>query len=326
MPRGYIVELAKIKKLWIPHNKRIICISDIHGQLDVFKNLLDKVEFSDSDILILLGDLCAGRYDNSQSQETIKFIITLCQSPNVYAVRGNWDFVERLPADFDDAIKDRVKEWFDSLPHIIETQEFIFVHGGISSNNLNEQEALRCMRELSDDVVFEKYVVVGHTPTLNYSQKILSCNPIINRERRIISIDGGLDTWGCGQLNALIIHNGIFSYQSADNLPFIYAKKAQKASGGNLSIVWVKDKEVELIKAGREFSICKHVKTGRIIELANISINTDENGSLWCSLDTDYYLPVDVGDRITVLHTFEDRIYAKKDGIIGYYKMSERKE
>jgi predicted phosphodiesterase len=318
------MELAKIMQLTIPQSKRIICISDIHGQLDVFKRLLDKVEFCDNDILILVGDLCAGRCDNSQSRQTLEFAMTLCERSNVYAVRGNWDLVGRLPDDIGETVKAQAAEWFNSLPHIIETQEFIFVHAGLSSNNLNEQEAQRCMRESADDVVFEKYVVVGHTPTLNYSRKILSCNPVFNMERRIISIDGGLDTWGCGQLNALIIHNSTFSYQSADNLPVYHSEKAQSTSGGELSIVWVKDKEVELIEAGEEFSIYKHSKSGKIIELANISINTDENGGLWCALDTDYYLPIDVGDKITVLHTFKDRIYAKKDGIIGYYKMNEK--
>jgi len=71
----------------------------------------------------------------------------------------------------------------------------------------------------------------------------------------------------------LIIQNGKFSYLSANNLPTIYAEKAQPAKGGELSIVWVKDKEIELIEAGEEFSICRHVKTGKIIELSNLSIN-----------------------------------------------------
>jgi hypothetical protein len=246
----------------------------------------------------------------------------LCERTNVYAVRGNWDFAERLPADCDETVKAQAAEWFDSMPHIIETQEFIFIHAGLSSNNLNEQEAKKCMRELPEDVVYEKYIIVGHCPTLNYSRRLLSCNPVINKERRIISIDGGLDTWGCGQLNAFIVQNGAFSYQSADSLPVIHAEKAQPESGGQLSIVWVKDKEVELVEAGEEFSIYRHIKSGKIIELSNLSVNKDENGGLWCSLDTDYYLPVDAGDTIAVLHKFSDRIYAKKDGIIGYYKIN----
>ena len=321
---------AKIMQLTIPENKRIICISDVHGQLDIFKRLLGKVKFCDDDILILLGDICLGRHDNSQISHTLEFVMTLCKRPNVYALRGSWECAERLPKNCDDAIKKLAATWFDSLPHIIETPSFVFVHAGISSNNLSEQDAHSCMLHLPDDVVFEKIVVAGHCPTLNHSKKILSCNPIINMERRVILIDGGLDTWGVGQLNALFIENGVFSYQSADSLPVMVAPTAQKASGSDLSIVWVGGGEVELVKAGDEFSLYKHLRSGKIIELANMSVDVMENDAqggekssyLRCSLGTDYHLPVAAGDEITVLHRFSDRIYAKKDGVIGFYRTS----
>jgi len=33
---------AKVKRITIPKGKRIVCISDIHGYLDLFKQLLIK--------------------------------------------------------------------------------------------------------------------------------------------------------------------------------------------------------------------------------------------------------------------------------------------
>jgi len=311
--------LAKVMQLTIPPGKRVICISDIHGQLDIFIQLLEKVKFCDDDILILIGDTCVGRHDNCQINKTLEYMMQLCNRTNVHAVRGNWDNAKRLPTNVDEIIKTRVTEWFESLPHIIEAQEYIFVHAGLSSNNLNEQDAGQCMLNMANDIVFEKYVVAGHCPTLNHSHKILSCNPIINTERRYILIDGALDTWGVGQLNAFIIHNGTFSHQHADNLPVVQARTAQQSSGG-FSIVWTGGGEVELLKVGAEFSIYKHIQSGKIIELANNSVDIMENGTLRCSLGTDHYLPIDIGDEITVLHKFTDRVYAKKDGNIGYYK------
>ncbi|HEY8348436.1 MAG TPA: metallophosphoesterase [Clostridia bacterium] len=57
---------ARLEQVSIPENKRIICISDVHGKTDLLRKLLDKVKFSDQDILILVGDLCVGRHDKSQ--------------------------------------------------------------------------------------------------------------------------------------------------------------------------------------------------------------------------------------------------------------------
>ena len=35
-----------------------------------------------------------------------------------------------------------------------------------------------------------KYVVVGHWPVVNYSDKAPSNNPVIDKEKKIIAIDG----------------------------------------------------------------------------------------------------------------------------------------
>ena len=46
--------MEKIKELSIPNDVRVIIISDIHGELDLFKELLHKVNFKDEDYLILM--------------------------------------------------------------------------------------------------------------------------------------------------------------------------------------------------------------------------------------------------------------------------------
>ncbi|MDT3495624.1 metallophosphoesterase, partial [Bacillus toyonensis] len=50
--------MEKIKKLSIPNNARVIIISDIHGELNLLKELLHKVNFKNEDYLIINGDLC----------------------------------------------------------------------------------------------------------------------------------------------------------------------------------------------------------------------------------------------------------------------------
>ncbi|MDR2898886.1 MAG: hypothetical protein LBU94_01070 [Clostridiales bacterium] len=49
---------------------------------------------------------------------------------------------------------------------------------------------------------------------------------------------------------------------------------------------------------------------------------TDENGNT-CIINfaTDYYLPVNAGEELKVVHKFSDRNFAKKDGISGWVRL-----
>ncbi|PIE93785.1 serine/threonine protein phosphatase [Bacillus fungorum] len=83
--------MEKIKKLSIPNDVRVIIISDIHGELDLFKELLHKVNFKDEDYLIINGDLCEkGR----NSIGAVNYVMDLVVSkPNVYVIEGNCEVV-----------------------------------------------------------------------------------------------------------------------------------------------------------------------------------------------------------------------------------------
>jgi protein phosphatase len=304
---------AKVTKLKIPKEKRIVCISDIHGYLDLLILLIDKIKFSCDDVLIMLGDFYT---KGPQSCETLKYVINLCQKNNVYAIRGNSDWIS-------DDIKDTEKEWIENLPHIIETSDYIFVHGGLSSNDLSKQECKTCMKNdafMEKELAFDRYVVTGHWPTINYCHKIPCHNPIIDKEKKIISIDGGTIK-GNGQLNAFIIHNNEFSFEYVDSLPVFHVEKNQPENGGTLNITW-NDRFIELIEKGDEFSVCKHIKTKQPICIPNISIWSDDKGNL-CAVNfsTDYYLPVNVGDVIYVEERFSNKMFAKKDGVMGWVNL-----
>ena len=51
------MELAKVQKLELPAGRRVLAVSDIHGNLDFFQALLRQVGFCRNDILIILGDV-----------------------------------------------------------------------------------------------------------------------------------------------------------------------------------------------------------------------------------------------------------------------------
>lgn len=83
--------MDKIKELSIPTNARILVISDIHGELDLFKELLDKANFSNDDYLIVNGDLCE---KGSNSMGVVSHIMGLATAnPKVHVTEGNCDTI-----------------------------------------------------------------------------------------------------------------------------------------------------------------------------------------------------------------------------------------
>ena len=61
--------------------RRIIAISDIHGNLPFLQNLLRKIRFTKEDILILLGDMLEKGPDNLA---LASYIMDLCNTHTVY--------------------------------------------------------------------------------------------------------------------------------------------------------------------------------------------------------------------------------------------------
>jgi protein phosphatase len=161
--------MNKIQELTIPNNARVIVISDIHGELELFKELLEKVGFCSEDYLIINGDLCE---KGSNSKGVVSYIMELCSNNStVHVIEGNCDaLVEKLLEEspqllkylsarrhsllnewleqvghyVDEQIKiQEVKEiltnhfekeikWLTELPTAIETDEYIFVHAGLA--------------------------------------------------------------------------------------------------------------------------------------------------------------------------------------------------
>jgi protein phosphatase len=92
-----------VKRLTIPENKRLIFVSDIHGDLETFKKGLEKIKFSDDDYLFIIGDIHE-KGDASYNLKTLRYVIELSKLPNVYPMSGNCDEVFRfiLPEDAKD--------------------------------------------------------------------------------------------------------------------------------------------------------------------------------------------------------------------------------
>lgn len=165
----------KIEHIKLDKNRRILCISDIHGGLDLFKNLLKKVNFNNNDYLFIIGDIIE---KGPNSLETLQYIIELSKQDNVFVLIGNNDFalinilnnekIDKYPNylekcnsiyhDFEKYFNIKIKTKDDiliinelirttfkneinfimNLPTIIETDNLLFAHASITDyNNIN---------------------------------------------------------------------------------------------------------------------------------------------------------------------------------------------
>lgn len=165
------------------------CISDIHGNYDLFCRLLDKIKFCDKDKLYVLGDII------DKGQDSIRLAKLLFSIPNVCCIAGNheYDFLkyyralmkqtedydwvlEKLRGYFTDGylLDWKTVDQFDLLPFYVETDAFIGVHAGIPVQDGNflpvshaTCEQLVYDRRFKDKDILPqngKCVLYGHTP------------------------------------------------------------------------------------------------------------------------------------------------------------------
>ena len=213
-----------------------------------------------------------------------------------------------------------------SLPTIVETQNYIFVHGGLRkkqvSDNLYktvfELTKFDAFAENTSDI-FDKYVIAGHWPVVLYGYDKPQMNPIINRNKKIISIDGGCGVKKDGQLNLLIIPDincsvDEISYISYDEIPVVYAFENQSPSKDSVYISWT-NREIRILDKGEEFSYIEHIKSGRKLHIPNSYIRNETEAFDY----TDYVISVNKGDKLSILSQNSKGYIVKKDGVIGWY-------
>lgn len=85
--------LASVIRPEIAPGRRVLAISDIHGNLPFLQGVLEKACFSTADILILVGDLLEKGPD---SLGVLRSVMELSQTHTVYALCGNCDYIDRI--------------------------------------------------------------------------------------------------------------------------------------------------------------------------------------------------------------------------------------
>lgn len=227
------------------------------------------------------------------------------------------------------AVINRFKEELDfilNLPTVVETQKYVFVHGGLRERQVSDNSGKSVFELTKYDAfaektqnVFDKYVIVGHWPVVLYGNEIAQMNPIIDCDKKIISIDGGCGVKKDGQLNLLIIPNtesfvNDIYYISYDELPTSIALDSQDSSTDSIYISWL-NKGIKILEKGKEFSYIEHIKSGRKLYIPNSHIRNETE----CFDYTDYLLSVKKGDKLSIISKNSKGCIAKKDGVVGWY-------
>lgn len=350
------VERPNVKK-----GQRVIVISDIHANLKAFLSLLKKINFSEQDILILLGDMVE---KGENSLALLHYVMELKKTHIVYAVCGNCDAIAmevlkdtkneellkyillrkqtligemcreagiELSRGTDmgkakEVLREVYKEEIDfifELPHIIEMGEYVFAHAAVYPNRMEEMKPSQAMKAddfMNQGYCFEKYHVVGHWPTSLYCKEISNCNPRIDKENKIISIDGGNVLKRDGQLNALIIPD-----LTKEEVNFTYVDQLRKAKVLNTQEVGEKsfcipwtDSLVQLLRTEKDFTYCEHTSSGKKMWIPNSYLCEERDG--WHTEDiSDYQIPLTYGDIVSVTEETSRGYLVKKNGIIGWY-------
>ena len=223
------------------------------------------------------------------------------------------------------ALRERFAPEFDylrSLPCLLESEDFVFVHGGLPEGTPPEKaDPWQCVKLdgfYASRPHFPKWVVAGHTPVCLYGSDTISAVPIVDKECRVASIDGGCVLKDDGQLNALILENGAIRWDWYDPFPLVRALDRQAPGARSYYIRWG-DNRVELLARGEEFCRVRHRRTGY-----EMDVPTDflfyRDGALLTTDVTDYRPAVEPGDVLSLVRATSRGAWIKKNGVSGWYE------
>ncbi len=167
---------------------RTLAIGDIHGCLKSLETLVDFIDLSKDDTLIILGDYIDRGPD---SKGVIDYLLELQKTHNLILLKGNHECmieearvyyedlmnwllnggIETLKSfeviDFED-IDDKYWEFFKNCRKYHETENFIFVHAGLSPDLALEEQSEHSLYWLRFHKTKQhksgKRIICGHTP------------------------------------------------------------------------------------------------------------------------------------------------------------------
>ena len=230
-------------------------------------------------------------------------------------------------------IKEHFREELDFLgqcPTILAIGDYLFVHGGVPTDDLTALEGTSAYQYLKWDHFleqgygFQKYTVVtGHYPTVLYKDTE-DMSPLFDLDRRVIGIDGGCGLKAAGQLNCLVLPGcnakmEDISWDYFDEFPKVKALEAQTGSPSSVFANYF-DSRVEILEEFGRTSKVRHLSTGKIFDLPRDWVVVWSDGKYHCEDYCDRELNVAAGEELSVIFETRAGRYVKKQGQqIGWY-------
>ncbi len=170
-------------------------LSDIHGEYELFCRLLEKVGFSDGDLLVSCGDMIEKGRSSVRLMQllfSLKNAVLLCGNHEYAFLKYYWALMQNFPEGFDGILKKlqayfpddgKLLDWdtvdrMETLRYYYETSDYICVHAGVALDgeghilppkNASPEQLVYDRNFKEPDVLPQnsKCVFFGHTPTIN---------------------------------------------------------------------------------------------------------------------------------------------------------------
>jgi len=339
-----------IKRMKI-NKDNIYLISDIHANLDLFKEILKDISFSKDDTLFILGDLFE---KGDKNIETIDFIMDLEKNYNVYTLVGNCDLVlnefkrpcnsdklkkyslilkktilneflegigQNIDEDFDynpklDIINQKYKKYFDYINNM---NKGYVINDNILLLHANIEESLKkhiLTKEEIDNIELKDLNVCGHLPVMiNDSEKnYISIKPRMFND--FLYIDGGNNVvpFGCLNLVKLNLKDLSYTYKHYFNLDKYIATSNQDGNSGIYHALKYEYDSYEIID-----DIVKYKKDDLIMYGPRIGL-LKINDKIYGYDTTNILLDIKKGDMVYVSNYSKDYSFVVKNDLCGLVK------
>lgn len=168
------------------------------------------------------------------------------------------------------------RKWLENLPLMIENEDLLFVHAGIDDiddyHESNYHSVLMKRYFYQNGHHANKMVICGHMPVTIYNKEEFDDEIIIDENKKIISIDGGLIVKQGGQLNALVINKQGSQYQyqrfNQCDLPTAILKSKSVGKKVGKGPCWPHF-DVKVLRRGKYFTKVEILDTHEITTVKN---------------------------------------------------------